>query len=387
MEIINHLGWEAKQIGNNTVSIDPSWIDKREIPAEFWPKSRSWVMYMGMFLAKFGKAKMPLPGGDKIGKRPINRPLECIKQMWAEWQVKDGFLHIQAPNWLVGTTYRFDKNSHTWTEMLIMAAVLAKGKTVLENAAMEPEVDDMINFLNKMWAKIRRRAFRVIEIEGVDKLLGATHAVMPDRNEAVTYACAALLTKGDIILENARHQDLTAFLEKVDEAWGWFEVDDYGIRFFYKNTLRATDIETLPHPWFMTDWQALWAVLMCAADGESIIHERIYPNRFRQYTNILSQMWAKFELFNPEVQNPEKVYNFYMDSVQPEDRHACKIFGNTMFQAGEFHIDDLRAWATTLLAAIAAKGTTKIHNIEQIDRWYEDLDGKLKLMWARIVRI
>ena len=387
MELINHLGGSAKAIGNKTVSIDTHGLNSWEIPAEFWPKSRSWVMYMGPLLAKFGKAKMPMPGGDKIGERPINRTLQCIESMWATYDFVDDFLVMEAPNGLQWVTYRFDKNSHTGTEMLIMAAVLAEGKTILENAAMEPEIDDMIVFLNKMGAKIRRRAFRVIEIEGVKELTGCIHSVMPDRNEAVTYACAALLSKGDIIIENARYQDLTAFIEKVDEAGGGIEIDDFGIRFYYKWPLRATDIQTGPEPEFMTDWQALWAVLMCSAEGVSTIHECVYPNRFRQYTNILGPMGATFELFNPEVENPEKIYNFYMENTKTEDRHACKIHGGVKFKGGEFTIDDLRAGASTLLAAISGEGTTIIHNVEQIDRGYEDLDGKLIQMGAKIRRV
>ena len=137
----------------------------------------------------------------------------------------------------------------------------------------------------------------------------------------------------------------------------------------------------------MTDWQALWAVLMCSAEGVSTIHECVYPNRFRQYTNILGPMGATFELFNPEVENPEKIYNFYMENTKTEDRHACKIHGGVKFKGGEFTIDDLRAGASTLLAAISGEGTTIIHNVEQIDRGYEDLDGKLIQMGAKIRRV
>jgi len=236
--------------------------------------------------------------------------MDGLEAMGAQWSMEGNMVTVSAPNGLHGTTYRFQKNSHTGTEVLLMAASLAKGTTILENAAEEPEIDDMIQFLNSMGAKIRRRAFRTIEINGVDQLDGAIHSVIPDRNVAVTYACAAVISKGDVIIENARHQDLTAFLEKLDEAGGGYEIGSWGIRFFWKGPLRATDVETKPEPGFMTDWHAIWAVLMCTAEGTSIIHETIFPSRFEHYVKILKVMGATFETFDPQVENPEKVYNF-----------------------------------------------------------------------------
>ncbi len=381
-EVITLLGWSAKEVGNKTLRIDPS-ITSWSIPDEFGEKSRASMLFLGPLLAKFGKAEIPLPGGDKIGARPLDRSLDWLAAMGATREQKGDRLYLEAKE-LRGTTYRFEKNSHTWTEIMLMAASMAKGKTILENAALEPEIDDMIKFLNAMGAKIRRRAFKVIEIEWVEKLHGAIHTVMPDRNEAVTYACAALISKGDIIIENAQQENLEAFLEKIDEAWGGYEIGDRGIRFFYKWPLRATDITTMPHPGFMTDWQALWAVLMCTAEWTSTIHETIFPNRFIQYTDILQAMGASFTTFSPEVDNPEKLYNFNWDPSMVGGHYALQIHGPAKFTGGEFSVHDLRAWATALLAWLVWTWTTILHNIEQIERWYEQIEKKLKKLWAKL---
>ncbi len=382
--IINELGGKSKVAGAKTMFIDPAGIKKTDIDMKHGRVSRASTLFVGPLLARFGQATVPLPGGDKIGKRPLGRHLEGLEKLGAQWTYEDEFLVLRADN-LQGTHYRFAKNTHTGTETLIMAAVMADGKTILENAAQEPEIDDLIEFLNKMGAHIRRRSFRVIEIEGVSKLHGAIHKVMPDRNESVSYACGAIATKGDIIIENARHQDLTAFLDKLQEAGGGYEIGDYGIRFFYDQKLRATDVTTEIHPGFMTDWQPLWATLMAHAHGESIIHETVMQNRF-QYITQLNQMGADIKPVEVEVKHPDKVYNFNWADSQESDIHAIKINGPTDFQGGRFHVHDLRAGATILLAAISGRGETILTNIEQIDRGYENIEQKLTRLGAKIKR-
>lgn len=384
-EIINELGGKVWSAGPKTLFIDPSQIQHSNIDIRHGEVSRASTLFIGPLLARFGSVKVPLPGGDKIGKRPLGRHLTGLEQFGVSWTHKDDFLTLKTDK-LTGTNYKFEKNTHTGTETLIMTAVLAEGKTVLENAAQEPEVDDLIQFLNKMGARIRRRAFRVIEIEGVEALHGAIHKVMPDRNEAVSYACAAIATRGDIIIENARHQDLIAFLEKLDEVGASFEADDYGIRFHYTQPLRAADVTTEIHPGFMTDWQPLWATLAAHCRGKSTIHESVMQNRF-QYIDILNQMGADIQPVQVEVAHPEKVYNFNWDDRHPSDIHAVVINGPTQFKGGEFAVPDLRAGATTLLAAICAEGETVLDNVEQIDRGYEKIDVKLRSLGADIKRI
>lgn len=342
-------------------------------------------MFIPPLVAKLGKAVAPAPGGDKIGVRPLERHFDGLKAMGIHVTQKDGLYIAEAPAGLSGTTYRFEKNTHTGTETLILAAVLARGKTILENAAEEPEIDDLIAFINQMGGRIRRRAHRVIEIDGVSALHGAIHKLMPDRNEAVSYACAAIATKGDVVIENARAQDLTAFLDKLEEIGAGYEVGQYGIRFFYKQPLRSADVTTEIHPGFMTDWQPLWATLLTQCEGTSVIHETIMQNRF-QYVEPLIEMGAKIERYNPEVSHPEKVYNFNLSDDKPEFFHALRVTGPTHLQAGEFTVWDLRHGATLIMAAMIADGTSIIHGVEHVDRGYERLDERLRSMGAHIVR-
>lgn len=389
-QIINELGARAYSAGEHNLFIDPQNFRFSSVDGQYGKKSRASSLFLPVLLAKFGQGAIPLPGGDQIGKRPLERHLQGLEKMGVSFVQENDMLLAKIngngpKKRLKACHYQFEKNTHTGTETLIMAAALAQGKTVLENAALEPEIDDLIAFLNSMGAKIRRRSFRKIEIEGVEQLSGAIHRVMPDRNEAVSYACAAIITRGDIVVENAVHQDLTAFLEKLDEVGAGYEIGNYGIRFFYKGALQATDIETDIHPGFMTDWQPLFATLLCLSHGESIIHETVMQSRF-QYVEHLQEMGAKIEFFNPEINHPEKTYNFNWSDNRPEDYHAIKITGPCNFKGGKFEIHDLRAGATILLAAIAAQGETILSNIEQIERGYQSIEQKLISMGAHIER-
>ncbi|MBT4124461.1 MAG: UDP-N-acetylglucosamine 1-carboxyvinyltransferase [Candidatus Pacebacteria bacterium] len=385
-EIIQSLGGEAKEAGEGTYLIKTNGINSFSLAQKYGDISRASTIFIAPLLARFGEARVPLPGGDKIGKRPLGRHFDGLKKMGASFVQENGMLIVKADK-LVGTRYRFDKNTHTGTETLIMAAVRAEGTTYLENAALEPEIDDLILFLNNMGAKIRRTAHKTIEIQGVSELKGAIHRVMPDRNEAVSYACAAIASKGDIIVENAREQDLIAFLEKLDAVGAGYEVGDYGIRFFYKGPLKATDLLTEVHPGFMTDWQPLWAILVCHASGTSTIHETVMQNRF-QYVDVLRKMGAKIEEYTPESAEDQKdFYNFNWEDRQDTDVRAIKISGPTDFKGGEFTVHDLRAGATILLAAMSGSGETILHNVGQIERGYSQIDKKLVSMGAKIKRI
>jgi UDP-N-acetylglucosamine 1-carboxyvinyltransferase len=385
-EIISSLGSTAKPSGEASYIIDPSGINSFSLDKKYGDISRASTIFIAPLLVRFGEARVPLPGGDKIGKRPLDRHFEGLKKMGASFEQEDGMLIVKAEK-LVGTRYKFSKNTHTGTETLIMAAVRAEGTTYLENAALEPEIDDLILLLNNMGAKIRRTAHKTIEIKGVSKLGGTIHRVMPDRNEAVSYACAAIASKGDIVVENAREEDLLAFLEKLDDIGAGYEVGDYGIRFFYKGDLKATDLTTEIHPGFMTDWQPLWAILACHAHGESTIHETVMQNRF-QYVEVLQKMGAKIEEYTPEVStDPEEFYNFNWQDKKDSDIRAIKITGPTDFKGGDFIVHDLRAGATILLAAISGTGETILHNVEQIERGYSKIDQKLVSMGAKIQRV
>ncbi|NCN03989.1 MAG: UDP-N-acetylglucosamine 1-carboxyvinyltransferase [Candidatus Pacebacteria bacterium] len=384
-QIIEYLGCRVTRGGERAISIEPSTIKSYTIDREHGEQGRFSTMFIPVLLHRFGKAEVPAPGGDKIGKRPLDRHFDGLEALGAKIWFEDGMYKAEAKE-LIGTTYRFKKNSHTGTETLIMAASLAKGTTVLENAALEPEIDDLIDYLNKMGANIRRRAHRVIEITGVEKMTGAIHKIIPDRNETVSYACAALCTKGDVIVENARHDHLTSFLEKLDEIGAGYEIGNYGIRFYYKGPLRSTDVTTEIEPGFMTDWQPLWATLMTQCEGVSVIHETIMTNRF-QYVDELEKMGVKIDKYNPEISHPEKTYNFDLENDEPENKHAIKIHGKVELKPGHFSVKDLRHGATLILAAMTAQGVSTIEGIEHVDRGYENLDGRLRSMGAKIERV
>lgn len=384
-QIISYLGAKVTPAGERALFIDPSGLTTSTIHPDHGEQGRFSTMFIPVLLHKFGKAQVPAPGGDKIGRRPLERHFDGLQALGASVSMKNNQYLVSAPQ-LVGAEYRFEKNSHTGTETLLMAAAKAKGRTILQNAAIEPEIDDLISFLNKMGARISRPAKRVIKIEGVEQMGGAIHKLLPDRNEAVSYACAALATQGDVIIENARAKHLRAFLHMLSAAGAGYEVGDYGIRFYYKGPLQATDVTTQIEPGFMTDWQPLWATLMTQAKGISTIHETIMADRF-QYVEDLVSMGASISRFQPVVKHPETVYNFNVSDDRPDAQHAIAITGPTPLKASTCSVKDLRHGATLILAAMSAQGTSTITGIEQVERGYEELANRLRSMGAKITVI
>lgn len=386
-DIVEELGGKI-ETENHTLYIQVEEFAKNKIALERAAETRTSAMFMAPLLARSGEAKIPNPGGCRIGSRPIDRTIDGLKEMGVEvkYRSDDGYFHMRAPNGLTGIDYTFKKSTHTGTETLLIAAILAKGKTTLRNAAQEPEIDELIQLLISMGAKIKKLDPRTIEIEGVAKLSGAKFKVGPDRNEVVTLAIAAVITKGDITIKDVGNCDLSAFIEKFEEAGGGVERIGNNLRFFYKGEIVATDMETTPYPGFMTDWQAPWAVFMTQAKGESIIHERVYESRF-SYVEQLKKMGADIELFNPEVENPEEFYNFNIGDDKKSNKHAAKIIGPTKLHNGVVTITDLRAGATLVLAAIAATGESVILEIQHLDRGYEKFDYRLNSLGADIRRV
>lgn len=387
-EIAQNLGVEIKRLPKTkTIKIKATGIKNEKVPLEMGARLRASSMFIAPLLARLGRAVIPNPGGCRIGARPIDRHIEGLKKMGVEvnYNAKDGYFYAQSKK-ILGTTYRFPKNTHTGTETLIMAAVLAQGKTVLENAACEPEVDDLIRLLNSMGAKIKRLKPRTIIIQGVEKLHGATFKIRPDRNEAVTFAIAALATNGRVTLKNVEKEVLKPFLDKVKEVGGLWEEQERGLKFFRKGKLRPSKIVTSYYPGFMTDWQAPWVLLMTQAEGTSIIHETIYENRF-QYVEELKKMGTKIELFNPKVGNPRQFYNFNWDDNRPEYFHAARIFGPTKLHNAVLQISDLRAGATLVLAALVASGKSYLTGVEHLDRGYENFEERLRNLGAKIKRV
>jgi UDP-N-acetylglucosamine 1-carboxyvinyltransferase len=386
-EIVEHLGGRIDLDTEKSVAkVSGSNIKNFEVPVGLGKESRASSMMIPILLHKFGKARVPFPGGDQIGARSLDRHFAGLEKLGAKVSLDGDWIVASSPNGLLGSEYSFEKNTHTGTETLIMAAVLAKGQTILNNAAEEPEVDDLINLVNQMGADVKRVESRKIVINGVEDLKGTVYRAMPDQNEAVTFACASLATKGDILIETAKKEHLQAFINKVVEIGGGFEESPEGLRFFYKQALKATSIETKAYPGFKTDWQALWVTLMTQAEGESIVHETVYESRFGYVTDLV-RMGAKIELFAPEVENPEEVYNFNLKDVKEHTPHAARIVGPSKLHGENLFVSDIRAGATLTLAALTAEGESTIENVEMIERGYEKLDERLKSLGAKIDKV
>ncbi|HSW48165.1 MAG TPA: UDP-N-acetylglucosamine 1-carboxyvinyltransferase [Candidatus Saccharimonadales bacterium] len=386
VDIMRELGAKVV-ISGHTVTIEMKKFSGFSIPLDKAVLARTSSMFIAPLLARVKEAIIPNPGGCRLGARPIDRTIDGVKNLNADisYNREDGYFHAKTKG-LKGANYKFKKNTHTGTETMILAAVLAKGVTVLDNAAEEPEIDDVINLLNLMGANVKRSAKRQITIVGVDKLRGAEFRISPDRIEVATFAVAAIITGGDIFIKDANKAEIKAFLVKLKETGAGIEDREDGIRFFSTGNLNSIDITTGIHPGFLTDWQALWGVLMTQADGESIIHETVFEDKLG-YVEDLDRMGAEVKLFNPSVKDPEKVYNFNLEDEKDEYFHAVKINGPTPLHNAVMTTLDIRAGAAVVLAALCAQGVSTIFGIEKLDRGYEDFEKRLTGLGANIKRI
>ncbi len=387
LDVLRSLG-ATVEIINHTARIQNSSSVTTTVPLEVGARLRTSSMVIGPLLVRYGEAKISNPGGCRIGARPIDRHIEGLRQMGAviSYNHDDGYFYAKAQK-LHGTTYRFPKNTHTGTETLLLAAVLAEGETVLENAAEEIEIDDLISLLTAMGAKISKPDPRTIRIVGVKELHGSEYTIMPDRNEEITFAIAAAATMGNITVENSRRNNLVVFLEKFEQAGGIVEaIDENTTRYSVKERIRPVNVVTEPYPSFMTDWQAPWAVLMTQAAGDATIHETVFESRF-SYVSELAKMGAEIEFFDPPVANPETFYNFNWSDHPAGYHQGIKIKGPTVLHNAILEIDDLRAGATLVLAALAANGESHIHGVEHLDRGYENFEERLRSLGANIIRI
>jgi UDP-N-acetylglucosamine 1-carboxyvinyltransferase len=386
IEILKILGAKV-ELTDHTIQIQMKEFKQTSIPLDKAAMVRTSAMFIAPLLARNKEAKVPNPGGCRLGTRPIDRATEGICMMNANisYLSTDGYFHANTTG-LKGVKYRFSKNTHTGTETMILAAVLAKGITTLENAAEEPEIDDLIGLLNAMGGKVKRSAKRVITITGVKKLHGAEYTIGPDRIEVVTFAIAAVITQGDLLIKDAHKANINAFLEKYRKTGAGFEKKDDGLRFYANGTLKAVDVTTAIHPGFLTDWQAPWAVLMTQADGKAIIHETVFENKLG-YVYDLNKMGAHMELFNPVVENREITYNFSIINDRPEYFHAVCITGPKVLHDAVMTTLDIRAGAAIVLAALAANGTSTIYGVEKLDRGYEKFDERLRNLGGFIRRV
>ncbi|WP_127009554.1 UDP-N-acetylglucosamine 1-carboxyvinyltransferase [Veillonella sp. CHU110] len=362
-DVIASLGVKVTKDGDN-ITFDASTISAVEAPYDLVGRMRASFLVMGPLLARKGEARIALPGGCAIGSRPIDLHLKAFEALGATITMGEDFVEAKAPEGLKGNLIYLDFPSVGATENVIMAATFAEGKTIIENAAEEPEIVDLATFLNSMGANIRGAGTDVIRIEGVKELKGAVHTVIPDRIEAGTYLIAAAMAGGNVYVENALSEHLKPVVAKLKEAGVTVEEDIDGIRVISDGNLKATDIKTLPYPGFPTDMQAQFMAMTTIAKGKSTVMETVFENRF-MHVGELQKMGA---------------------SIEVDDRKAF-VTGVDQLVGAEVEATDLRCGAALVCAGLAAKGVTKVGQLTHIDRGYDNLVTKLKGIGANIVRV
>ncbi|MDD4599837.1 MAG: UDP-N-acetylglucosamine 1-carboxyvinyltransferase [Negativicutes bacterium] len=364
-EVLAHLGVTAKHDPEKqTLEIDSTTIISHEAPYEFVRKMRASFLVMGPLLARLGRAKISLPGGCAIGTRPIDLHLKGFEALGADIEIGHGYIEASAPRGLTGARIYLDFPSVGATENIMMAACMAKGQTILENPAHEPEIVDLANYLNVMGANVRGAGTNVIKIEGVTELKGMNYTVIPDRIEAGTYMVAAAMTGGDVWIENALTEHLKPVVAKLKEAGANIQEEISGVRVWGDGKLKAVDIKTLPYPGFPTDMQAQFMAMMTMAHGTSVISETVFENRF-MHVDELKRMGA---------------------CVKIEGRSAI-VEGVQKLTGCPVKATDLRAGAAMVLAGLVAEGRTEVGYIHHIDRGYDQLVEKLRGIGAEIDRV
>ncbi len=348
----------------NELRVDATEISCFEAPYDLVRKMRASFLIMGPLLARCGKAKISLPGGCAIGTRPIDLHLKGFEALGAQIKIGHGFIEAAAPNGLIGSRVYLDFPSVGATENILMAAAMAKGQTVLENPAQEPEIVDLANYLNVMGAKIRGAGTNVIKIDGREKLIGHGYTIIPDRIEAGTYMVAAAMTKGDVFIENAISEHLKPVIAKLKEAGVGLEESVDGIRVFADKRTRAVDIKTMPYPGFPTDMQAQFMAMLAVSDGAGLVTETVFENRF-MHVDELKRMGANIKI----------------------DGRTSIVTGVGKLTGCQVKATDLRAGAAMVLAGLVAEGQTQVGYIHHIDRGYDKLVEKLIALGADIKRV
>jgi UDP-N-acetylglucosamine 1-carboxyvinyltransferase len=338
--------------------------------------SRVPVLLCGPLLHRLGEAFIPDLGGCRIGERPINYHLDVLRQFGADVQKRPEGLRLTAPDGLRGAKVHLPYPSVGATEQVLLTAVRALGVTELSNAAVEPEIMDLICVLQKMGAIISVETDRVIKIEGVERLGGYDHRAIPDRIEAGSWACAALATRGDVYVRGAQQQPMMPFLNVFRKVGGAFDIDDEGIRFWHPGgRLESLALETDVHPGFMTDWQQPLVVALTQTTGLSIVHETVYENRLG-FTEALAEMGAVIQLYRECLGGSPCRFG------RANFRHSAVISGPTPLRGAEITVPDLRGGFSYLIAALAAEGQSKVHGIDLIYRGYERFSEKLDALGA-----
>jgi UDP-N-acetylglucosamine 1-carboxyvinyltransferase len=363
-EVLRYLNADVV-FKNNEVVVDASKELLVEAPFEYVRKMRASVLVMGSLLARNGRARVALPGGCAIGSRPIDQHLKGFEAMGAKVKVGNGFIEAEATNGrLHGAKIYLDFPSVGATENIMMAATLAKGTTIIENVAKEPEIVDLANFLNAMGANVRGAGTGTIRIEGVDRMYGVEHAIIPDRIEAGTFMVAAAITQGNVLVRGAVPEHLSSLIAKMEEMGVMIIEEEDGVRVIGPEKLKAVDIKTMPHPGFPTDMQSQMMALLLRAQGTSMITETVFENRFMHV--------EEFRRMNADI--------------KIEGRSVI-LSGPSDLQGAEVSATDLRAAAALILTGLVADGVTRVTELKHLDRGYVNFHQKLAGIGADIERI
>ncbi|NDY82361.1 UDP-N-acetylglucosamine 1-carboxyvinyltransferase [Orrella sp. NBD-18] len=363
LKLLSQMGVRCDRSQDNAVSITADQVTTLEAPYELVKTMRASILVLGPLLARFGEARVSLPGGCAIGQRPVDQHIQGLAALGADIKIEHGFVVARAKR-LKGAVVRTDMVTVTGTENLMMAAVLAEGQTVLENAAREPEVVDLAELLIKMGAKIKGHGTDRIVIEGVDKLHGASHRVCPDRIEAGSFLCAVGAAGGSIVLRDVAPDTMGATISKLQEAGIKIECGSDWIKAGMTGRPRAVDVRTQEYPGFATDMQAQLMALDAIADGTSVIVETIFENRYMHVQELI-RLGANIDI----------------------DGHTAVVRGVTRLSGATVMATDLRASASLVIAGLAAEGETIVERIYHLDRGYEKMEHKLRLLGANIERI
>lgn len=364
VQLLQFMGLGAK-FDSNVVSVHGRPVHEPEAPYDLVKQMRASVLVLGPLVARYGRARVSLPGGCAIGARPIDQHLKGLEAMGAQIDLEHGYVNVMVPGGrLRGAEITFDIPTVTGTENLMSAAVLAKGRTTLVNAAREPEVEELARVLNKMGASVVGAGTQVVVIEGRDTLQPVDHAIIADRIEAGTYMVAAAISGGEVFLDGITFDHLEAVAAKLREAGVSVEREGAGVRVAGKPPFRATDVTTAPYPGFPTDMQAQLMVLMCLGSGRSIITETIFENRF-MHVSELNRMGAQIEVRG----------------------RAAIVRGVETLQGAEVMATDLRASASLVVAGLVANGITTVRRVYHIDRGYERIAEKLAGLGANVERV
>ena len=363
VSLLQSLGSKINFTNNNLV-IDNKKQSKNFASYSLVKTMRAGILVLGPLLAKFGKAKVSLPGGCAIGTRPVDIHLDALSKLGVKYKIVQGYVHATAPKGLIGNKIKFSKISVGATENLIIAASFAKGTTILNNCAIEPEIKDLVNFLKRMGCNIKWISNRSVKIEGVSKVKETIYSVMFDRIEAGTYLVAAAVTEGNLKIKNIVPKIIQTEINTLKKIGAKIKVKNDEVHIVGNKKIKSINIKTAPYPGFPTDLQAQMMVLLCKANKQSVIKEDIFENRFMHVAE-LNRMGAKIST----------------------DGNKAKVIGNINFEAAELMATDLRASVSLILAALTAKGKSVINRIYHLDRGYENIEKKLRKVGAKIKRI